>query len=79
MTYREHFKKNYAGLLEGYDNDALVRIEQELRDIIDSEFFRDFVLAVEVRDLYELTRDECVRRLWLTVVSDAVARERMRE
>lgn len=63
MKYEEHFKKNYVGLVQGFDNNSLVRSEQDLRDFIDSEFYRDFVLAKEVHVLHELIRDECVRRV----------------
>ncbi len=63
MKYEEHFKKNYADLIQGFDNDSLVTSERDLRCFIDSEFYQDFLLAKELHVLYELIRDECVRRV----------------
>lgn len=61
--YDDNFKRKYVDWLKGFDNNNLVTTEQDLSDFIDSEFFDGFLLADEVLVLYELVRDECVRRV----------------
>ncbi len=63
MKGEKDFKQYYENWLHGFSNDELVRHEQNLSDVIDSDLFPGFLLSDEVLVLYELVRDECVRRL----------------
>ena len=48
-------------------NSYIAAQEEILSKLIDSDLFSDFVLADEVIILYDLIRDECVKRLALSI------------
>lgn len=70
MNLREEFMKYYKDWFSSWNASNLVKQEQVLSDLIDSELFMDFILCDEVVLLYDLIRDECVRRLALNCKSE---------
>lgn len=63
MQNLKQFVAYYSEWLKGFDNDSLVKYEENLSDFIDCDLYDGFLLADEVNILYELIRDECVRRV----------------
>lgn len=61
------FREYYEDYFRDCKVSSLVKQEDILSRLIDSDLFDDFVLADEVILLYDLIRDECVRRLALAV------------
>lgn len=61
--YFEHFQEHYKERLSRMSDSSLVLYEDNLSQIISGELFRDCFLADEISVLYELIRDECVRRV----------------
>lgn len=67
MNLRKEFSEYYKEWFSRWNASSLVEQEQVLSDLIDSELFMDFILNDEVILLYDLIRDECVRRLAYSV------------
>ena len=63
MNYNEHFEKHYRSWLEDMSASRLIEYEQNLSRFIDSDLFSDSPLSDETIVLYELIRDECVKRV----------------
>lgn len=63
LVNEKTFCREWKELLTAFDNDSLVRSERNLASFIESDFHEDFILSDEVTCLYELVRDECVRRV----------------
>lgn len=61
------FKEYHKNYFNHWKVSSLVEQENILSQLIDSDLFSDFVLADEVIMLYDLIRDECVRRLALSI------------
>ena len=70
MNLREEFTKYYKDWFSSWNASNLIKQEQLLSDLIDSDLFMDFILCDEVVLLYDLIRDECVRRLALSCKSE---------
>lgn len=63
MKNAKEFEKHYQEWFRGFNAKRLVECEQNLSNFIDSDLFCDFILSDEVILLYDLIRDECVRRV----------------
>ena len=61
--YREIAKKHYADFFKKSSSSSLVKYEDQLSKMIDSDFMCETFLFDMVIVLYELVRDECVRRV----------------
>lgn len=61
--FDEQFKEYYRNWFSTCKASSLVRYEENLSQIIDSDLFDGFVLSDEVIVLYDLVRDECVYRV----------------
>lgn len=63
MVYSECFKQHYSKRFSDMSVSFLLKYENNLSELIDSDLFSDLLLADEVMVLYELIRNECVKRL----------------
>ena len=63
----EQFEKHWEEQLRHYKAKSLVEYEQNLSKFIDSDLFSDCILSDEVVLLYELIRNECVRRVAMII------------
>lgn len=63
MKYMKDFKEHYQEWLRGFSAKRLVECEENLSSFIDSDLFSSFILSDEVILLYDMVRDECVRRV----------------
>ena len=61
------FKEYHKDYFSHWRISSLIEQEHVLSQLIDSELFPNFVLADEVIMLYDLIRDECVKRLSMSV------------
>lgn len=64
------FKTYFKEWFSGCNTTTLVKQEDILSQLIDSDFGPDFILIDEVIVLYDLVRDECVRRLAISIRED---------
>lgn len=65
MDYLEQLKKFYQDYFSTCAFSELVRREDQLSRLIDDDSFSYTLLIDEALLLYELVRDECVRRIAL--------------
>ncbi len=63
MAYNKQFKEHYQEWFRGFSAKRLVECEENLSSFIDSDLFSNFILSDEVILLYDMVRDECVRRV----------------
>lgn len=63
MVYIKQFKEHYQEWFRGFSAKRLVECEENLSSFIDCDLFNNFVLSDEVILLYDMVRDECVRRV----------------
>ena len=63
MAYSKQFKEHYQEWFRGFSAKRLVECEENLSSFIDCDLFHDFILSDEVILLYDMVRDECVRRV----------------
>ena len=61
------FKEYHKNYFIHWKVSSLVEQENILSQLIDCDFFSNFILADEVIMLYDLVRDECVKRLALGI------------
>lgn len=73
MEYMEQFKVHYCEWFKNFSNSSLVKYEENLSKLIDSELFSDCILSDEIVLLHELIRDECVNRLAMIAEDSAQA------
>lgn len=69
VEFRRVFEEYHKEIFSHWKVKSLIEQEQILSDLIDSDLFENFVLIDEVIVLYDLVRDECVRRLTMSVES----------
>ena len=62
-VFREYHKEYFSH----WNVSSLVEQEEVLSKLIDSDLFQEFILADEIIVLYDMIRDECVKRLALSV------------
>lgn len=70
FEFRDAFKEYHKELFSHWKSKSLVEQEAILSQLIDSDLFEHFVLIDEVVLLYDMVRDECVKRLELSVKAD---------
>jgi len=70
FEFRKIFEEYHKELFSHWQVSSLVEQEALLSQIIRSDLFDNFVLIDEVILLYDLVRDECVRRLVISVRSE---------
>lgn len=63
LGYLEHFTEHYKDWFKGMHIKRLVECEENLSSFIDCDLFGSFILSDEVILLYDMVRDECVRRV----------------
>lgn len=68
--FSQMFKAYFKEWFSGCNIATLVKQEDILSQLIDSDFGPDFILIDEVIVLYDLVRDECVNRLVLSIRGD---------
>lgn len=68
MNYMNVFRQYWKERFSLSKTSHLVKAEQWLSDFIDSDFCGDWLLSDEAFVLYELVRDECVKRV--AMISD---------
>lgn len=61
--FRRGFIDYHKKIFSNWKTTTLVEQEKLLGQIIDSDMAEDFVLIDEVIELYDMVRDECVKRL----------------
>lgn len=62
-SHTEILEKYYRELFRNFTVHDLVKHEQILSDLIDDERVYDSLVIDDVMKMYELIRDECVRRV----------------
>ena len=67
FEFSKVFKEYHSYYFSNWKVASLVEQEEILSKLIDSDLFSDFVLADEVIILYDLIRDECVKRLAVSI------------
>lgn len=65
--YVESMKEYYQNYFRHCSASSLVLFESHFSKLIDDDFFEETLLIDDVLMLYELVRDECVRRVALMV------------
>lgn len=70
FEFRTIFEEYHRELFSHWQTSSLVEQEVLLSRIIHSDLFESFVLIDEVILLYDLVRDECVRRLAILAQSE---------
>lgn len=70
FKFNRMFREYYEHYFSDWKVSSLVKQEDILSHLIDSDLFCDFVLADEVILLYDLVRDECVRRLAMRIEAE---------
>ncbi len=68
--FRRGFIDYHKRVFSNWNTSTLVEQEKLLGKIIDSDMAEDFVLIDEVIELYDMVRDECVKRLAHVVGAD---------
>lgn len=63
MDYMKAFREYWQERFSHSKASHLVKVEQWLSDFIDSDLFEDSILSDEALAMYELVRDECVKRV----------------
>ena len=63
--YMDYVKDFYTDYFKHCSAAVLVQREEEFSKLIDDDFFSESLLIDETFLLYELVRDECVRRVAL--------------
>ncbi|MCC8139472.1 MAG: hypothetical protein LIO67_04075 [Lachnospiraceae bacterium] len=69
MDYMDTFKSHYRGVLSQSSTSALVRVDDNLSRLIDSDLTEGCMLLDEIQALHGLCRDECMHRLASSVRS----------
>lgn len=62
MKYYELFRVHYREWIAGMKSSSIVEYERNLSALIDSDLFDDCILNDEISALYDIIRDECVKR-----------------
>lgn len=63
MDYKEMFSQYWEERFRYFKASRLIEAEQWLSVFIDSDLFEDSMLSDEALVMYELVRDECVKRV----------------
>lgn len=70
FEFRKVFEEYHKEVFSHWKAKSLVEQEAILSQLIDSDLFEHFVLIDEVILLYDLVRDECVKRLSVSCSKD---------
>ena len=75
VDYNEQFVEYYRDWFSDMPLECILTYEENLSALIDSNLYDGFCLQDEVNVLYELIRDECVKRCQLSIGYKAEERQ----
>ena len=71
IKFRNSFEQYYREYFSHWRASSLVKQEQILSQMIDSDFVHESILIDEIILLYDIVRDECVKRLAFSVCDES--------
>lgn len=70
MGYMDSFREHYKDVFGGMSASGLVIHEERLSRLLDNDEFSHVILIDEAIALYEIVRDECVKRVAILASSE---------